>query len=365
MVVIKSPGTYMQAPGILHDIGVHLKPLGNNFLFLCRQGRWNKVNEPIIESMAREKITWEYEEFENECCYPAMEKAASRLKAGRFDGLVAIGGGKACDTGKGAAYRGGVKSIIIPTTAASDAPCSGSAVVFSPEGVPDSIERYPSNPALVLVDSQIIANAPVIYLISGMGDAVATFFEARIHHDYQILTQRGFAASLTSYSLAEACYKILMRYGRGAISAVQSHTVDESLEMVIEANIFLSCFGFENGGLSLAHGVQEALSLIPECSKQLHGMRVGFGTLCLLVLEDRDQAEIEETFAFCADVGLPVTLDELGLADDAERKMRQTLTHAMPPGHPVYVMPPGKTIEDLVQAVMKADSIGRNLKKQH
>ena len=363
MITIKSPSTYMQAPDLLKDIGAHLKPYGTNFLFLGRQGRWNMVKEPIIESMAREKLSWEYEEFEYECCYPAMEKAASRLKTGSFDGLVAVGGGKVCDTGKGAAYRGGVTPIMVPTTATSDAPCSSCAVVHTPEGAPHDIESYPSNPALVMVDSKVIAEAPAINLIAGMGDALSTYFEARVHYDNKIPTVGGSEVSLTSYTAAETCYDILKRYGREALAAVNRNEVNEALERIIEANTYLSCFGFENGGLSAAHGVQEATSFIPESRFLLHGIRVGFGTLCLLVLENRDQAEIEEVFTFCKDIGLPLTLAEIELVDDVENKMREALTEAMPLGHPVFVMPPGKTIEDLVQAVMKADSIGRSLKK--
>ncbi len=36
----------------------------------------------------------------------------------------------------------------------------------------------PRNPTLVLVDSSIIAAAPVRFLVSGIGDALATWFEA-------------------------------------------------------------------------------------------------------------------------------------------------------------------------------------------
>ncbi len=37
----------------------------------------------------------------------------------------------------------------------------------------------PANPNLVLVDTDIIANAPARLLVSGMGDALATYFEAK------------------------------------------------------------------------------------------------------------------------------------------------------------------------------------------
>jgi glycerol dehydrogenase-like iron-containing ADH family enzyme len=38
---------------------------------------------------------------------------------------------------------------------------------------------FPHNPDLVLVDTQLCANAPYRFLVSGMGDALATWVEAR------------------------------------------------------------------------------------------------------------------------------------------------------------------------------------------
>ena len=364
MYMLKSPSTYKQSPNLLQNIGAELKPYGKRFLFLAMPFIWNLVKESVVGSFEREGLDWEYEEFEYECSYPAMEKAAARLKTGSFNGLVAMGGGKACDTGKGAAYRGGVHTIIVPTSAASDAPCSSSAVMYTPEGAPNGIEKYPSNPALILVDSQIIAEAPVENLVAGMGDALSTFFEARVHYENKIPTVKGSDVRMSGYAMAKTCHDILMQYGREALDAARKHEVNEALELVIEANTYLSCFGFENGGLSVAHGVQDAIAFIPESRFLLHGLGVGFGTLCLLLLENRDQVEIDEAFTFCKDIGLPLTLEEMKLVDDVETKLREALCHSVPLGHPVFVLPPGKTTEDLFQAVMKADAMGQALKNK-
>ena len=46
-----------------------------------------------------------------------------------------------------------------------------------------------------------------------------------------------------------------------------------------------------------------------------HGEKVAFGTLVQLVLEDAATAEIEEVIGFSAQVGLPVTLAQVGLPE--------------------------------------------------
>jgi len=59
--------------------------------------------------------------------------------------------------------------IIVPTIAASDAPCSGCAVLYTPDGDFISVLYQKANPAVVLVDVGIIAAAPPRYLVAGNG----------------------------------------------------------------------------------------------------------------------------------------------------------------------------------------------------
>lgn len=67
---------------------------------------------------------------------------------------------------------------VIPTIAATDAPCTALSVIYTKTGEFDKYLILPQNPNLVLVDSEIVCKAPVRFLVSGMGDALATWFEA-------------------------------------------------------------------------------------------------------------------------------------------------------------------------------------------
>ena len=362
MYWIKSPSNYKQSPGILQKIGAELKPYGNSFLFLATPSRWGVLGEGVIKSMEEEGLKWEYEAYEHAATRDAMDKAGARLNAGSYDALVVMGGGKLLDTGKGVAMRGGVPVIVVPTTATTDAAGSSVAVLHTYEGGPDGIEAYSVGPALVLVDSKVIAEAPVEHLVAGMGDALSTYFEARVHFNHKIPLTNGSQVTLAGLAQARACYDIIMQYGREALLAAKKREVNEALEIIVMANTYMSCFGFENGGLSSAHGVQNTFELIPECRDVLHGMAVGFGTLCLLIMEDFEQAVVDEVFSFCKDVGLPLTLAELNLTEDAANKMRAALEQNLGAGHPVFPMPTGKTVEDLFEAVMKTDELGRKFK---
>ncbi len=67
---------------------------------------------------------------------------------------------------------------VVPTIASTDAPCSSCAVIYTEAGEVVSSIYQRRSPDLVLVDTAIIARAPVRFLVSGMGDALATRFEA-------------------------------------------------------------------------------------------------------------------------------------------------------------------------------------------
>ncbi|SPZ01595.1 glycerol dehydrogenase [Proteus mirabilis] len=84
-------------------------------------------------------------------------------------------------------------------------------------------------------------------------------------------------------------------------------------ENIIEANTFLSGIGFESAGLAAAHAIHNGFTALEECHAMYHGEKVAFGTLVQLVLENSPLEEIEEVLDFCVQVGLPVTLEELGV----------------------------------------------------
>ena len=65
--------------------------------------------------------------------------------------------------------------VNCPTVASSDAPCSASSVIYTEEGIFQQYRFYrKKDPDLVLVDTEVIAQAPPRLLVAGMGDALAT-----------------------------------------------------------------------------------------------------------------------------------------------------------------------------------------------
>lgn len=51
--------------------------------------------------------------------------------------------------------------LVVPTVVATDAPCTGLSVIYNDDHTFDRYIFYPDNPNMVIVDTTIIANAPV------------------------------------------------------------------------------------------------------------------------------------------------------------------------------------------------------------
>ena len=90
---------------------------------------------------------------------------------------------------------------------------------------------------------------------------------------------------------------------------------------MIEANTLLSGIGFESGGLAGAHAIHNGFTVLEECHHMYHGEKVAFGTITQLVLENVPADELEDIIDWCIELGLPVTLKELGIENPTREKL--------------------------------------------
>jgi len=267
------------------------------------------------------------------------------------------------DTAKATAHYVGVPVAVVPTIAATDAPCSALSVIYSPEGVFESYVLFRQNPDLVLVDTAIIAKAPVRLIVSGMGDALATWFEADACAKAFAGNLPGGSSTAAALNLARLCYDILMQYGYLAKLAVEQGVATEAVEKVVEANTLLSGLGFESSGLAAAHAIHNGLTALPETHQAYHGEKVAFGTLVQMVLENRSRQELNEVLCFCSEVGLPTTLAELGVVQVNEEKIMQVAAKACATGETIHNEPFVVNVQSVYAAILAADALGRAQKR--
>jgi glycerol dehydrogenase len=247
--------------------------------------------------------------------------------------------------------------VNCPTLASSDAPCSALSVIYDADGTFSKLLFYPRNPELVLVDTTLVAQAPRRFLISGMGDALATWFEARTVIEARKPNQVHGGTTLAGGALARLCYDTLLQDGPAAAASVDVSAVTPALERIVEANTLLSGLGFESGGLAIAHSVHNGLTTAPATHNFLHGEKVAFGLLVQLVVEGRPSAEFGEVFRFSREVGLPTMLADLGLSCDDQAALRLVAERTVADGETAHNEPFDVTAEAILDGIMTADHL--------
>lgn len=359
--VFCAPSRYVQGRNATRQLPSELIRLGigGRCLIVASPTAFGLLNDLWLEAFESLGIALDVVLFKGECSRDEIERLVTEARHLGTETLIGAGGGKVLDTARAVAAILGKPVACCPTTAASDAPCSALSVVYSTDGVFEECLFYPRNPELVLVDTAVIAKAPVRQLISGMGDALATRFEAEASRHAFRSNVVGGLSTLAAAAIADLCYRTLLADGEAAIEAVRVGAVTPALERIVEANTLLSGLGFESGGLALAHSVHNGLTVAEETHDRLHGEKVAFGTLVQLVLEGRDPSEFNEVLDFCIRVGLPVTLSQLGL-DPLSRSLALAIAErALADGETSHNVAFPLSIESVAEALFAADALGR------
>lgn len=356
--VFISPGKYVQGPGELGRLGKYVKDYGEKALVIISTGGIHRSGATIEKSFAGTGVAFDYDQFNGECSQEEIDRIARVIEQRSFDVVVGVGGGKIFDTAKAAAAVKDLPVVIVPTIAATDAPCSALSVVYTPEGQFQEYQYFKHNPNLVLMDTDVIAKSPVRLTVSGMGDALATYFEARACKRSDATTCAGDKVTGAAMALARLCFDTLMSDGVAAKIALEAGARTESVEKIIEANTLLSGLGFESAGLAAAHAIHNGLTAMPETHKMYHGEKVAFGTLTQLVLEDAPEfAEVQD---FCKEVGLPMTFAQLGVKDASYERVLEVAKLACSPNDTLHNMPFEVTPEKVANAMLAADAYGRD-----
>lgn len=232
------------------------------------------------------------------------------------DVLIACGGGKALDTVKTAAIE--LKKIVftVPTICSNCSAATAIAVVYNDDG---SLEgySYPNRPAHIFINPKIIAEAPAEYFWAGVGDALSK------QPEVEYATSAGnleHTAGL-GLALAHTCSEPLFTYGVQGLEDVRQNLSSEAvkqiaLDIVVNTG-YVSNLTNQNDyyyNSSVAHAFYNATCSIPREGTYLHGEVVSLGVLVLFAYTG-DTENLERYAAFNKQMGLPVTLEQVGLTE--------------------------------------------------
>lgn len=369
-----SPGKYVQGEDELLNLGFYIKSLGKSALIIGNAEDIDRVQDKLDKTAEKFDVELHRADFGGEATRVEVKRIQKLAEEKGTDVIVGLGGGKAIDTSK--VVADGHNVIVCPTIAAQDAPTSHSAVLYTEDHQFDDYAYFSKNPDVVLMDTTVIAQAPSRFLVAGMGDAFATYYEARatrqsnsnvnagLPNGFQTGATGPAKGTLAAITLAKASLDIVLENGYNAKIASDNNVVTPALEDIIEANTLLSGLGFESGGLAASHAIYNGLTVLDGPNNYYHGEQVAFTTFAQLVLENAPTKEIEQLLDFSISVGLPVSLADLDVEEVKYEEILEVAKKACIPEESIHAMPFEVTPRSVAQAIIAADALGRDYKER-
>ncbi|MEJ6827188.1 MAG: iron-containing alcohol dehydrogenase family protein [Synechococcus sp. ArSW.bin.68] len=297
-----------------------------------------------------------------DCCEEDLIRLEALLKEAACDCVIAAGGGKVLDAGKLLAFRLKLPCITVPLSAATCAGWTALANIYTQDGAFVSDETLDACPDLLIFDHGLVRQAPNQTLASGIADALAKWYEASVG-----------SGSSTDGIIQQAVQMARVLRDQLLIDALDAMARPDSEAWVRVAEACGLTAGVI-GGLGgaqcrtvAAHAVHNGLTQLPACHGKLHGEKVGFGILVQLRLEERlggNQLAAQsrrQLLPLLKQLGVPVTLQELGLGETGLHDLRAICSFACRPGSDLHHLPFDVTETDLLEALVSTDADSRTI----
>ncbi len=351
-------GKYVQGYGVIKELKKYCDWMGDRFFVVATKGRLRDHKETIKKALDGKEIY--FYEFFGECSYENISKIRNEAEKFNAQIIVGIGGGKVVDSAKAVAFQlGCLREIIIPTIAATDAYTSAASCIYSEEThMMTEALNSPTNPDLVVVDTEILVKAPVRQFVSGMGDALSTYVGGLVCQQNYFNNHHGGTGTHTALAVAKLSYDMLFQYGRQAKLAAERQAVSDAFNAIIEVNVLMSGMGFENNGSSSDHCFYFGTLALDREEYVYHGEGVAFSTCCQLVMQGASNEQLDEVYRFCRDVGLPITFDDMHLSNLTDEEY-DIMTKAALEQYFMSFQPFKVTYEKVMGAYKAADAIGK------
>ncbi len=361
-LIFQSPGRYVQGKGVINSIAEETQRLGTHALIISDSLVWDITKNQIEQSFSNNKnVKYDYEVFKGESSEDEINRIVESYKKSGVDVVIGLGGGKALDTGKAVGYALKASVIDFASTASMDAPTAAVSVIYREDGVFSGYQFYPKNPDTVMVDSEIVAQAPVRLFASGMSDGLATLLEVESTLRRQGKNMFHGRPSLASLAIAQKCEETIFEYGFSAYEAVEKHVVSPQVDAVIEANTLLSGLGFENGGLAAAHAIHNGFTALQGDIHHLtHGEKVAYGILVQLVLENAPTEKFLKYQRFLSSINMPTTLEGLHIDDKSYEDLVSVGERALSPDDTFANLSDKITADEIADAILTVDELSRS-----
>ncbi|MBF2656497.1 iron-containing alcohol dehydrogenase family protein [Listeria seeligeri] len=350
LIVRGAPQEYLCQVGAWDTLPAHLERRGlKNVLIVRGDASWQvaKAKFPALPN-----VTATFETYNGASTYEERDRLVAIMKTNNMDGIIAVGGGKIADVSKATAAVLRLPVIILPTLASTCAAYTPLSVMYDEDGAMIRYDVFASSNALLLIDPEMILDSPKELLVAGIGDTLAKWYEADVI--IQSLPTKSVEIEI-AHIAAKMCHDNLLNYSEEALLAMDKQELNEAFVKIIETNILVGGmvggFGDDYGRCAGAHSIHDALTMVPETHHLLHGNKVAYGILVQLVIENRWD-EIDRLLPFYTKLGLPTSLNDMGLATLADETLIAVSERATEPHETIHMMP-GEMTPTVVLNAMK------------
>lgn len=305
------PAQILRGPGVIAQLGAICARWGSRALLIGGHQALAAIGDQVRQQLDINAVTLVGTEwFGGECSQTQIERLAKIVQRNDVDVIIGAGGGKSLDTCKAVGVASRTPVITIPTIAATCAAVTPLTIRYHDDGHFRDLYPLPQAPAGVIIDSALLAAAPLRWLAAGLGDTLAKWYEFRAISRHHSLS--GVARSSSANS--RICYDLIDSYGPAACQSVREGKSSAELEQVLDAIfMFAGLTSLMSSGAhaAAAHAIYEGFTVCDKTRAFGHGLLVGFGNLCLLALENRSDEELMGAIQLAHDCAVPLRLREI------------------------------------------------------
>ena len=348
-----APAAVLRGEGAWSEALPRIRALCSKPLVLGRSSATAGLRRELTDDIAACGLTPKSASLQYDCC--ESDLARLLLEAADCDAVLAAGGGKVMDAGKLLADQLSIPCITVPLSAATCAGWTALSNIYSPDGAFERDVVLKQCPDLLVFDHGLVRQAPPRTLASGVADALAKWYEASVSS-----ADSSDGLVQQAVQMARVLRDQLLIDSPLALQDCESAAWARTAEACALTAGVMGGLGGARCRTVAAHAVHNGLTQLQACHHVLHGEKVGFGILVQLRLEERlggnrlaAQAH-RQLLPLLRNLGLPVCLEDLGLAQASLNDLQQVCSFACREGSDLHHLPfsvtPGALLEALVGA---------------